>query len=175
MTDEPRNIQLSELTELAEQLAELDTSIVAKEEEVSTLKQQRKTIAEEHLPQLMEQAGVNTLELSDGRKIAIQEFVDARIKDPNTAFDWLRETNNESIIKNQITLSLGRNEDALAQEIMNKIQREYGDVQVDNRISVHNMTLKSFCKEALDNPELAETLPKQAFGIYEGKRAKVTQ
>ena len=123
----------------------------------------------------MEQAGVNTLELSDGRKIAIQEFVDARIKDPNTAFDWLRETNNESIIKNQITLSLGRNEDALAQEIMNKIQREYGDVQVDNRISVHNMTLKSFCKEALDNPELAETLPKQAFGIYEGKRAKVTQ
>jgi hypothetical protein len=87
----------------------------------------------------------------------------------------LRETNNESIIKNQITLSLGRNEDALAQEIMNKIQREYGDVQVDNRISVHNMTLKSFCKEALDNPELAETLPKQAFGIYEGKRAKVTQ
>jgi hypothetical protein len=175
MTDEPRNIQLSELTELAEQLAELDTSIVAKEEEVSTLKQQRKTIAEEHLPQLMEQAGVNTLELSDGRKIAIQEFVDARIKDPNTAFDWLRETNNESIIKNQITLSLGRNEDALAQEIMNKIQREYGDVQVDNRISIHNMTLKSFCKEALDNPELAETLPKQAFGIYEGKRAKVTQ
>ena len=175
MTDEPRNIQLSELTELAEQLAELDTSIATKEEEVSTLKQQRKTIAEEHLPQLMEQAGVNTLELSDGRKIAIQEFVDARIKDPNTAFDWLRETNNESIIKNQITLSLGRNEDALAQEIMNKIQREYSDVQVDNRISVHNMTLKSFCKEALDNPELAETLPKQAFGIYEGKRAKVTQ
>jgi hypothetical protein len=175
MTDEPRNIQLSELTELAEQLAELDTSIATKEEEVSTLKQQRKTIAEEHLPQLMEQAGVNTLELSDGRKIAIQEFVDARIKDPNTAFDWLRETNNESIIKNQITLSLGRNEDALAQEIMNKIQREYGDVQVDNRISIHNMTLKSFCKEALDNPELAETLPKQAFGIYEGKRAKVTQ
>ena len=175
MTEEPRNIQLSELTELAEQLAELDTSIATKEEEVSTLKQQRKTIAEEHLPQLMEQAGVNTLELSDGRKIAIQEFVDARIKDPNTAFDWLRETNNESIIKNQITLSLGRNEDALAQEIMNKIQREYGDVQVDNRISVHNMTLKSFCKEALDNPELAETLPKQAFGIYEGKRAKVTQ
>jgi hypothetical protein len=175
MTEEPRNIQLSELTELAEQLAELDTSIATKEEEVSTLKQQRKTIAEEHLPQLMEQAGVNTLELSDGRKIAIQEFVDARIKDPNTAFDWLRETNNESIIKNQITLSLGRNEDALAQEIMNKIQREYGDVQVDNRISIHNMTLKSFCKEALDNPELAETLPKQAFGIYEGKRAKVTQ
>ena len=175
MTDKPRNIQLSELTELAEQLAELDTSIATKEEEVSTLKQQRKTIAEEHLPQLMEQAGVNTLELSDGRKIAIQEFVDARIKDPNTAFDWLRETNNESIIKNQITLSLGRNEDALAQEIMNKIQREYSDVQVDNRISVHNMTLKSFCKEALDNPELAETLPKQAFGIYEGKRAKVTQ
>jgi hypothetical protein len=35
------------------------------------------------------------------------------------------------------------------------------------------MTLKSFCKDALDNPELAESLPREAFGIYQGKRAKV--
>jgi hypothetical protein len=26
----------------------------------------------------------------------------------------------------------------------------------------------------LDNPELAESLPREAFGIYEGKRAKIT-
>ena len=120
----------------------------------------------------MEQAGIETLKLSSGKKDCNQEFVDARIKDPNVAFDWLRETNNESIIKNQITIALGRNEDDRAQEIVNKLKREY-DIDADQRVTVHNMTLKSFCKDALDNPELAESLPREAFGIYQGKRAKV--
>jgi hypothetical protein len=96
----------------------------------------------------MDQAGVDTLKLTNGRKIAIQEFVDARITDPNTAFDWLRDTNNESLKENH-------------------------NVDAVSKISIHNMTLKSFCRDALDNPELAETLPKKAFGIYEGKRAKI--
>ena len=121
----------------------------------------------------MEQAGVSTLELSNGKKIAIQEFVDAKIKDPNVAFEWLRETNNESIIKNQISVSLGKGQDELAQQVIATLKEQH-DIEADVRIGIHNMTLKSFCKEALDNPELAETLPKEAFGIYEGKRAKVT-
>lgn len=168
----PRDIQMSELTELADSLVELDSAVVEAEAKLSELKLKRKTIAEEHLPQLMEQAGIETLKLSSGKKIAVQEFVDARIKDPVVAFDWLRETNNESIIKNQITIALGRNEDDRAQEIVNKLKREY-NIDADQRVTVHNMTLKSFCKDALDNPELAESLPREAFGIYQGKRAKV--
>ncbi len=168
----PRDIQMSELTELADTLVELDSAVIEAEAALSELKQKRKTIAEEHLPQLMEQAGIETLKLSSGKKIAVQDFVDARIKDPIVAFDWLRETNNESIIKNQITIALGRNEDERAQEIVNKLKREY-DIDADQRVTVHNMTLKSFCKDALDNPELAESLPREAFGIYQGKRAKV--
>jgi hypothetical protein len=168
----PRDIQMSELTELADTLVELDSAVTEAEAALSELKQKRRTIAEEHLPQLMEQAGIETLKLSSGKKIAIQDFVDARIKDPIVAFDWLRETNNESIIKNQITIALGRNEDDRAQEIVNKLKREY-NIDADQRVTVHNMTLKSFCKDALDNPELAESLPREAFGIYQGKRAKV--
>ena len=163
---------MSELTELADTLVELDSAVLEAEAALSELKLKRKTIAEKHLPQLMEQAGIETLKLSSGKKIAVQEFVDARIKDPTVAFDWLRETNNESIIKNQITIALGRNEDDRAQEIVNKLKREY-DIDADQRVTVHNMTLKSFCKDALDNPELAESLPREAFGIYQGKRAKV--
>ena len=168
----PRDIQMSELTKLADTLVELDSAVTEAEAALSELKQKRRTIAEEHLPQLMEQAGIETLKLSSGKKIAVQDFVDARIKDPIVAFDWLRETNNESIIKNQITIALGRNEDERAQEIVNKLKREY-NIDADQRVTVHNMTLKSFCKDALDNPELAESLPREAFGIYQGKRAKV--
>ena len=169
----PRDIQMSDLTQLADSLVSIDDEIKQSEIDLSTLKSKRKTIAEEHLPQLMEQAGISTLTLADGKKIAIQDFVDARIKDPTVAFEWLRETNNESIIKNNITVSLGRGDDELAQQVINTLKQQH-DIDADVRIGVHNMTLKAFCKDALENPELAESLPREAFGIYEGKRAKIT-
>lgn len=167
-----RNIQMSELTDLATELERVDAEIIEAEVQLSNLKQNRKTIAEEHLPQLMEQAGIDSLKLASGRKIEIKEFIDAKIKDPNVAFQWLRETNNDSIIKNEISVSLGRGDDALAQEIISTLKEKH-DIEANVRVGIHNMTLKSFCRDALDNPELAETLPKDAFGIYQGKRAKV--
>ena len=167
-----RDIQMSELTDLATELERVDAEIVEAELQLSNLKQSRKTIAEEHLPTLMEQAGIETLKLASGRKIEVKEFVDAKIKDPNVAFQWLRETNNDSIIKNEISVSLGRGDDALAQEIISTLKEKH-DIEANVRVGIHNMTLKSFCRDALDNPELAETLPKEAFGIYQGKRAKV--
>ncbi len=169
---QPRDIQMSELTQLATDLEKIDRDITLAELNLSALKGRRRTIAEKHLPQLMEQAGITTLTLSSGKKISIQDFVDARIKNPEVAFEWLRETNNESIIKNQLTINLDKGSDAIATEIVNKLKREY-DIEAEKRVSVHNMTLKSFCKDALDDPELAESLPKEAFGIYQGKRARV--
>ena len=174
--DSTENVEtndLTEITQLGKSLAELDNDILQAEAEVSTLKQKRKHIAEELMPELMNKYGLKLIQLDDGRKIRVDNFVDARIKNPEVAFNWLRDTNNDSIIKNQITVTLGRNEDVKAQAILNTLQREH-DVNADAKISVHNMTLKSFCRDALENPELAESLPREAFGIYEGQRAKIT-
>ena len=164
---------LIEITQLGKSLAELDSDILEAEAEVSNLKQKRKHIAEELMPELMNKYGLKLIQLDDGRKIRVDNFVDARIKNPEVAFNWLRDTNNDSIIKNQITVTLGRNEDVKAQAILNTLKREH-DVDADAKISVHNMTLKSFCRDALEDPELAESLPREAFGIYQGQRAKIT-
>ena len=172
-TENVKTNDLTEITQLGKSLAELDSDILQAEAEVSNLKQKRKHIAEELMPELMNKYGLKLIQLDDGRKIRVDNFVDARIKNPEVAFNWLRDTNNDSIIKNQITVTLGRNEDVKAQAILNTLQREH-DVNADAKISVHNMTLKSFCRDALENPELAESLPREAFGIYEGQRAKIT-
>lgn len=165
--------QLEQITSLAEQLKELSDQISEAEITVSTLKERRKHVAEELLPDLMAQQGLKLFQLETGAKIQVDDFVDARIKDPNVAFEWLRETGNDSIIKNKIELTFDRNEDALAQEIINKLKREHG-VDADAKITIHHATLKSFCREALENEELAESLPREAFGIYQGKRAKLS-
>lgn len=165
--------ELGEITLLAQQLKDINNEILEAEATVSTLKDRRKTIAEELIPDRMASHGLKLLELDTGAKIRVDNFVDARIQDPNVAFEWLRKTGNDSIIKNKIELTFDRNEDSLAQEIVNKLKREHG-IDADAKITVHHATLKSFCREALENEELAESLPREAFGIYQGKRAKLS-
>lgn len=165
---------LSEITELGKALKNLDESIIEAEIAVSKLKQQRKTIAEEHIPELMNKHGLKLIQLDDDTKIKVSDFVDARIVNPDKAFSWLEETNNDSIIKNSITITLGRNENQVADDVVQTLKREY-NIDADRKIAVHHATLKSFCRDALDNPELAETLPREAFGIYEGQRAKISK
>lgn len=165
--------ELGEITLLAQQLKDINNEILEAEATVSTLKDRRKTIAEELIPDRMASHGLKLLELDTGAKIRVDNFVDARIQDPNVAFEWLRKTGNDSIIKNKIELTFDRNEDSLAQEIVNKLKREH-DIDADAKITVHHATLKSFCREALENEELAESLPREAFGIYQGKRAKLS-
>ena len=164
---------LTEITDAGKSLSVLDQTILEKEAELSNLKQDRKTLTEDVIPTLMAEHNLKLIQLDDDTKIQINDFVDARIKDPSVAFDWLRETNNDSIIKNQITIALDRGDDGIAEEITNKLKEEFG-VDADRKIAIHHATLKSFCRDALDNPELAESLPRAAFGIYEGKRAKIT-
>jgi hypothetical protein len=164
---------LATLKGLGDSLNELNSKVIEAEEEVSKLKTTRKQVAEELIPDLMNKVGLKLVQLEDGTKIKVDEFVDARIKDANVAFEWLRKTNNESIIKNQISVSLGRGDDDRAQQVLELLKEN--DVEADHKITVHNQTLKAFCRDALDNPELAESLPREAFGIYQGKRAKITQ
>lgn len=176
-TDDTSNVHSDDLTQinsLGKELNNLDNRILEKEAEISNLKQARKRIAEELIPELMGKHGLKLIQLDDETKIRVDDFVDARIKDPSTAFKWLEDTNNDSIIKNQITINLGLGDNALVKQIEDKLKEEFG-VASDNKITVHHATLKSFCRDALENPELAESLPREAFGIYEGKRAKITR
>jgi hypothetical protein len=173
----PTNVSegtLAEITDLGKVLDDLDQSILQAEVNISDLKSRRKQVAEELLPDLMANSGLKLMQLDNGTKIRIDEFVDAKIKDAVTAFDWLRQTNNESIIKNQITVKLDRGDDDKARQVLQNLKENH-DIDAELKISIHNQTLKSFCRDALDNPELAESLPREAFGIYQGKRAKITK
>ena len=171
-TESQRPVDMAAVIELSETLVDLENQVAEAEERLSALKGMRKKVAEEHLPTMLETLGIDSLRLTNGKQILINEFVDARIKDEDVAYTWLRETNNSSIIKNEVKANLDRGNDELVSQVISTLQ-EMG-VEASCKSSIHHSTLKSFCRDALDNPELAESLPREAFGIYQGKRAKVT-
>lgn len=171
-TESQRPVDMAAVIELSETLVDLENQVAEAEERLSALKGMRKKVAEEHLPTMLETLGIDSLRLTNGKQILINQFVDARIKDEDVAYTWLRETNNSSIIKNEVKANLDRGNDELVSQVISTLQ-EMG-VEASCKSSIHHSTLKSFCRDALDNPELAESLPREAFGIYQGKRAKVT-
>jgi len=172
-TTSQRPTDMAAVIDLSDTLVSLEIQIARAEENLSELKTAKKKVAEEHLPTMLETLGIDSLRLTNGKQIVINSFVDARIKDESVAYDWLRSTNNSSIIKNEVKANLDRGDDATGISDLSNALQEMG-VDACCKSSIHHSTLKSFCRDALDNPELAESLPREAFGIYQGKRAKVT-
>lgn len=120
------------------------------------------------LPEMMTQLGLEEITLDTGHKITKKKLVFASVKDEHTAFQWLRDHDEDSIIKNTINVSLSRGDDELAVIIEKELEKL--GVVFERKEAVHPSTLKAFIKEALADPNLADSLPRKAFGIYETER-----
>ena len=81
-----------------------------------------------------------------------------------------RDSNNDGIIKNEINVKLDRGQDDRSKRIMDALDSD--GIPYSYKQTVHPSTLKAFITEALQNPDLAETLPKEVFSVYEARRVK---
>lgn len=161
---------LSTLQSKGQELARLKQHLQEHEDHVTSTKEAIRQIEEDHLPQLMMEEGVEGLDLLDGGRIELKDFVQASIPVAykREAFEWLRETHNDGIIKNEIKVMLDRGADERANQVKEALAAQ--GVAFDHKESIHHSTLKAFCTEALNNPELRDTLPRHAFGIHEGRK-----
>jgi hypothetical protein len=159
---------LKTILTLGDELEVLDSKIQQYEVTIKTLKKRKTEIQDNQLPDMMDELNLEECKLRSGKKIKAIDFVATKITDPNAAHNWLRDTNNSGIIKNTITINLSNGSDALAVRI--KADLENKGVGYIESEKIHHSTLKSFVTEALNNSELSQTLPKQAFGIYEARR-----
>lgn len=138
-----------------------------KEKELKALQAIVCQIAEVMLPEQMEEAGIADITLSDGTKITLQRFYNAKIPSDRwaEALDWLRENNHDGIITAGFSVKRpkGQSEDVLAAR---DALCDLG-INVDVEDNIHHSTLKAFVREQIESE--AE-LPKELFGVYEGKR-----
>jgi len=159
---------LQTILRLGDELEAIDSQIQEHDTHIKTLKERKKQIQEQQLPDMMDDLSLEELALTSGKKIKAVDFVAARVSDPETAYKWLEDTNNAGIIKNKIQINLNTGFNRVAELVKEDLaNRGVGYMESKN---IHHSTLNSFIKEALNNPELSQTLPKQAFGVYEARR-----
>jgi hypothetical protein len=156
-----------EIIALGEEAQERIREIEYLEDQLSDKKKELKHLQEVLLPAAMDNLGLDAFKLKTGEMVTRKPFVHSRLADPSAAFRWLRANNEDSIIKNEISVKLMPGDDAAARDVMEYLElRGYAATQKE---TIHHSTLSAFVREALENPTLKDSLPRDAFGVYEGE------
>ena len=80
---------------------------------MKSLKSEIQKVSGDIIPTMMSEMGLAELKLHDGSHLKVSTSYRATITEANkeAAFNWLRENGLGDIIKNEISVSFGRNED----------------------------------------------------------------
>ena len=169
-TEQSSNEELASISGLAQQLLVVQKDIEEKKLALKELENQFRQISESSLPEALQSANLSEIVLSDGTKLSVSPFYKGHISEKNrpAALDWLMQNGHGGLIKNEISLKFGRDEDERAQDTIASLQQRGLSPSVKQ--GVHAQTLNAFVKEQLTN---GKDHPSEIFGIYVGSRAKI--
>jgi len=160
------------LSDQVVKLKNLEDELEEKEKELKELKRHIELVSGEVIPTMMQEMNISTLKLADGSSVEVKPVYGASITVANkeAAYTWLRENGLGDLIKNEITVSFGRNEDNKASEYANLAKGQgYEPVQ---KLKVEPMTLKALVRERLES---GQEMPSDLFNVFAGNRTKVTR
>ena len=170
------NIDISQdnvksISDKCNQFNTLKKQIEKDEESLSLLKHKLRDLEERIIPEMMQEAGVSLLKLSDGSTVEVKPFYAAKIPESRVdeAFGYLRSNGFEDLIKNTVTASFGRGQDNQVSELISVCEK-FG-FNYNKKEKVEPMTLKAFVKEQIEG---GKELPFDLFGVYIANKTKIT-
>ena len=163
---------IQSLADQVQRLEGLLSRIETSENNLKDLKKEYQRISGEVIPTMMSEMGLAELKLQDGSHLKVSTSYRATITEANkeAAFNWLRDNGLGDIIKNEISVSFGRNEDNKAADYA-VLARGQGFEPVQ-KIGVHPQTLKAVVRERL---EAGQEMPTELFNVFAGNRTKITR
>ena len=165
----------NDMKELSEQVIKLRTmedKFAAKEEELKKLKNDMDVLSGEVIPTMMTEMNISKFSLADGAGVEVKPVYGASIPKAKQeeAFNWLRNNGLGDLIKNEITVSFGRNEDNKAADYA--VLAQGHGYQPTQKLKVEPMTLKALVRERLES---GQEMPSDLFNLFTGNRTKITR
>ena len=168
MLGNTENIQ--SLADQVEKLNTLDQQVQSLEKDLKQKKKDFEYLSGEVIPTMMAEMGLSQLKLMDGSSVDVKPNYSANITIANrdAAFNWLRNNGLGDIIKNEILVSFGRNEDNKAADYA-ALASERG-YQPTQKLKVEPMTLKALVRERI---EAGKELPTELFNVFVGNKTTI--
>ena len=167
-----RTENISSLASQVKNLKTLEDEIKADEESLKNKKKEIERISGEVIPTMLSEMGLSSLKLADGSAVDVKPYYTANISIANreAAYGWLRSNGLGDIIKNDITVSFGRNEDNKAAEYANLAKGQ--GFQPTQKLKVEPMTLKALVRERIEN---GKEMPTDIFNVFVGNRTTIKE
>jgi len=167
-----RTKDIKSLSDQVLKLRDLEAEVKSDEERIKTKQKEIARISEDVIPTMLSEMGLSQLKLADGSSVDVKPFYTASISVANRekAYKWLRDNGLGDIIKNDVTVSFGRNEDNKAVDYANLAKSQ--GFEPTQKLKVEPMTLKALVRERI---EAGKNLPMDIFNVYVGNRTKLTK
>ena len=161
------------INKLADKIKELQAQQEQLQQQEDAIKQKKKDIeylSGEVIPTMLSEMGLSFLKLQDGSSVEVKTNYSATITQANKekAFNWLRENGLSDIIKNEISVSFGRNEDNKAADYAELAKSRGLDPM--QKLKVEPMTLKALVRERM---EAGKEMPTELFNIFVGNKTTI--
>ena len=161
-----------QLSDQVVKLQNLEEQIGEREKELKDMKREAEKVSGEVIPTIMQEMNISSLKLADGSSVEVKPVYGASIPVAHReeAFKWLRDHGLGDLIKNEITVSFGRDEDNKAQQYAVLAQGQgYQPVQ---KLKVEPMTLKALVRERIES---GQDMPTDLFNVFAGNPTKITR
>lgn len=171
--DEAAGVVMERVAALVTLLQQTEARVAEAVAEAKRETEKAQRIATEDLPELLREAGLSSVTLTDGTKVVVGNEINCGISEDRSeeAHKWLREHNYGALIKSMVGVSFGKDEVGKADTLMVQLVKKYGMDNVTRTEKVHPATLKSFLKGLM----AAKTpFPLPLFGVHPYSMAKVS-
>jgi hypothetical protein len=161
---------VNKLSDQVLKLQSLENEIKGDEEVLKNKKKSAAMLSEEIIPTMMTEMSLSSIKLADGSAVEVKPVYGASIpvSKREEAFKWLRDNGLGDLIKNEVTVSFGRNEDNKAATYAVLAQGQgYQPVQ---KLKVEPMTLKALVRERIES---GREIPSDLFNVYAGSRTTI--
>ena len=166
-----------EITTIASECVKLkqkEDTIAALEQQLKDTKAEAEEIGSRVIPELLAEQGLTEIKLSDGSKVSVRKEFRATIpKDElrrESCLQWLRDQGLGDIIKNNVTVSFGKGEDAKAEQMLN-LAAENG-FQPQQKSDVAWNTLTALYQERV---QAGLDMPSESFSLWIKDKTKISR
>jgi len=165
-----KTTNIQSLADQVEKLEALQKRLELQEDNLKNTKKQIDNLSGEVIPTMMSEMGLSHLKLMDGSSVDVKPNYSASISIANreAAFGWLRNNGLGDIIKNEISVSFGRNEDNKAADYA-ALAEGHG-YQPQQKLKVEPMTLKALVRERI---EAGKEMPTEIFNVFVGNKTTI--
>ena len=172
--DAPAQVTQTEPEKLSQQiktLQDIQQEIDNHKAKIKELEDREKHFSQVVIPDMMNAMNLKTMKLKDGSEIEIDNkfYATALASKRAEAYQWLRENGLGNIVKNEITVRFGKDEDNKATQYATLAKGQ--GYEPEQKVAVNAGTLRVALR---DLHERGGKIPSEYFSTFAGYQTKIT-